>query len=144
LKTSMNQTKKEFDTYGEEDHARKTLQHSTQITDLIGLMESFIDSAVNSEQGEEFLNTMIGMDSGSCYAGEFAFGTNYGINRFTNNMLYDEKIGGTIHIALGAAYPSTGSKNESGLHWDMLCNMREGGEVYADGELVYKNGKFIF
>lgn len=96
-----------------------------------------------AQHGEELLNTMINMDAGSRYAGEFAFGTNYGINRFTNNILFDEKIGGTIHIALGAAYPATGSKNESALHWDMLCDMREGGEVYADGELIYKNGRFI-
>lgn len=96
-----------------------------------------------AKQGEEFLKAMIGMDSGSCYAGEFAFGTNYGIDRFTSNILFDEKIGGTIHIALGAGYPSTGSKNESALHWDMLCDMRKGGEIYADGELIYKDGRFI-
>ncbi|KUO68728.1 MAG: peptidase M29 [Clostridia bacterium BRH_c25] len=128
-------------------HIRYTypaIKSGTQVEDVRLTFENGRVVKAEAKQGEEFLNTMIGMDSGSCYAGEFAFGTNYGINRFTNNMLYDEKIGGTIHIALGAAYPSTGSKNESGLHWDMLCNMREGGEVYADGELVYKNGKFIF
>lgn len=96
-----------------------------------------------AKSGEDFLNAMVNMDAGSCYAGEFAIGTNYGIKQFTNNILFDEKIGGTIHIALGAAYPITGSKNESGLHWDMICDMREGGELYADGELFYKNGQFL-
>ncbi len=96
-----------------------------------------------AKTGEDFLHAMINMDAGACYAGEFAIGTNYGIKQFTNNLLFDEKIGGTMHIALGAAYPITGSKNESGLHWDMICDMRQGGEIYADGELFYKDGKFL-
>lgn len=116
----------------------------TQVEDILLTFENGRVIEAEAKQGKEFLNAMVNMDEGSCYAGEFAFGTNYGIRRFTNNILYDEKIGGTIHIALGAAYPNTGSKNESGLHWDMLCDMRQGGEVYADGELIYKNGKFIF
>ncbi len=120
------------------------IKSGTQVEDVRLTFENGRVVKAEAKQGEDFLNTMVNMDEGSCYAGEFAFGTNYGIKRFTNNMLYDEKIGGTIHIALGAAYPSTGSKNESGLHWDMLCDMRDGGEVYADDELIYKNGKFIF
>lgn len=128
-------------------HIRYTfpaIKSGTQVEDVQLTFENGRVVKAAAKQGEEFLNTMIKMDEGSSYAGEFAFGTNYDIKRFTNNILYDEKIGGTIHIALGAAYPSTGSKNESGLHWDMICDMREGGEVYADGELIYKNGKFIF
>ncbi|HYE81814.1 MAG TPA: aminopeptidase [Clostridia bacterium] len=120
------------------------IKSGTQVEDVRLTFENGRVVKASAKQGEEFLNTMIATDKGSCYAGEFAFGTNYSIDRFTNNILFDEKIGGTIHIALGAAYPSTGSKNESGLHWDMLCDMREGGEVYADGELIYKNGNFIF
>lgn len=100
-------------------------------------------SKASAKTGEDLLNQMINLDSGSCYAGEFALGTNYGIQKFTKNILFDEKIGGTIHIALGSAYPSTGSKNTSSLHWDMICDMRNGGEIYADGELFYKNGKTI-
>lgn len=115
----------------------------SQVEDVRLTFENGRVVKAEAKQGEELLNAMIDMDAGSRYAGEFAFGTNYGIDRFTNNILYDEKIGGTIHIALGAAYPSTGSKNESALHWDMLCDMRNGGEVYADGELIYKNGRFI-
>ena len=86
---------------------------------------------------------MIDMDRGARYVGELAIGTNYGIKRFTRNILFDEKIGGTCHIALGAAYPETGSKNTSALHWDMVCDLRKNGKVYADGKLFHKNGKFL-
>jgi len=75
--------------------------------------------------------------------GEVAIGTNYGITKFTKNMLFDEKMGGTIHIALGAAYPETGGLNKSAIHWDILKNMKEKGEIYADDKLFYKNGKFL-
>ena len=97
-----------------------------------------------ASSGEKFLKSMLDMDKGARYIGEFAFGTNYGIKRYTKNTLFDEKIGGTIHIAVGSGYPETGSKNKSSLHWDMMCDLRKQGEVYADGELIYKNGKFIF
>ena len=59
-------------------------------------------------------------------------------------MLFDEKMSGTIHLALGGGYPETGSKNQSAIHWDMLVNMRQGGEISADGELIYRDGAFIF
>ncbi len=75
--------------------------------------------------------------------GEVAVGTNHGIDKFTKNMLFDEKIGGTIHMAVGAAYPETGGVNESAIHWDMLADMRNGGQIFADDELIYENGKFI-
>lgn len=69
--------------------------------------------------------------------------TNYGIKKFTSNMLFDEKIGGTVHMAIGDSMPEAGCKNKSSLHWDMLCDMRSYGKIYADGELFYENGKFI-
>ncbi|HLV43990.1 MAG TPA: aminopeptidase, partial [Aggregatilineales bacterium] len=69
-------------------------------------------------------------------------GTNTGIQKFTRNILFDEKIGGTVHMAVGAGYPDTGSKNESAVHWDMICDMRSGGEITVDGELFYKDGEF--
>jgi aminopeptidase len=75
--------------------------------------------------------------------GEAAVGTNTGIKKFTKNMLFDEKLAGTIHMALGASIPETGGKNESAIHWDMLADMNDGGEIYADSELIYKNGRFI-
>lgn len=95
-------------------------------------------------KGQDLLTSLINMDAGASYLGEVAFGLNYGISRFSRNILFDEKIGGTVHLALGAGYPDTGSSNRSGLHWDMICDMREGSEVYADGEVIYRDGKFIF
>jgi aminopeptidase len=96
-----------------------------------------------ASSGEKFLKSMLKMDNGSNRIGEFAFGTNYGIKKYTKNTLFDEKIGGTIHIAVGSGYPETGSKNKSSLHWDMMCDLRKNGEVYADNQLIYKNGKFL-
>jgi aminopeptidase len=94
-------------------------------------------------KGEELLLSLLDMDAGARYLGEFAFGTNEGIQRHTRNILFDEKIGGTVHLAVGASYPDTGGKNQSGLHWDMIRDLRGGGEVYADGELIYSAGKFL-
>ena len=76
-------------------------------------------------------------------SGEFAFGMNEAITEFTLNTLFDEKIGGTVHLALGRSYPVTGGTNVSALHWDLVCDLRQGGEVYADGELVYRDGRFL-
>lgn len=95
-------------------------------------------------KGEELLLALLDTDEGSRTLGEIAIGTNYGIQKFTRNMLFDEKIGGTVHAAIGAAYPSTGAKNQSSIHWDMLCDMKDGGKIYADDELFYENGKFLF
>ncbi|MCX7886108.1 MAG: aminopeptidase [Verrucomicrobiae bacterium] len=94
-------------------------------------------------KGQDYLRAMIAMDEGSCYVGEIAVGVNYNVTRYTKNTLFDEKIGGTVHLALGAGYPETGNKNRSGLHWDMVCDLRKGGEIYADGELIQKNGRFL-
>lgn len=96
-----------------------------------------------ASKGKEFLNAMLDTDPGARRLGEFAFGTNYGVKRFTKNTLFDEKIGGTIHLAVGSGFPETRSKNISSLHWDMVCDLRKNGEVYADDELIYKNGRFI-
>jgi len=96
-----------------------------------------------ASKGEDYLLQMLDIDNGSRYVGEFAIGTNYDIKKFTKNILFDEKIGGTIHIAIGAGMPECGGKNVSSLHWDMICGMQDGGEIYADGELIYKDGKFI-
>lgn len=96
----------------------------------------------SAAKGLDFLNGMLDMDAGSRYLGEVAFGTNYNIQRFSRELLFDEKIGGTMHLALGQSYGTSGGKNESGLHWDMIADLREG-RVYADGELCYENGKFV-
>jgi aminopeptidase len=92
-------------------------------------------------RGEEFLNAMLETDAGARYLGEVAFGLNYGIQRFSRNILFDEKIGGTMHMALGRSYPDSGGTNQSAIHWDLICDLRQG-EVYADGELCYRNGRF--
>jgi aminopeptidase len=97
----------------------------------------------SADKNRDYLEKMIDMDDGSRYLGEFAIGTNYNISRFTKNILFDEKIGGTIHLALGAAPLETGGKNKSALHWDMVCDLKDGGELSADGELFYKDGKFL-
>jgi aminopeptidase len=96
----------------------------------------------SAKKNEEFLLRMLETDAGAKYVGEFAMGTNKRINRFIKNILFDEKIGGTIHMALGAGYPETGSSNESAIHWDMICEMRDGGEIIVDGELFYRSGEF--
>lgn len=96
-----------------------------------------------ANKGEELLKSLLETDEGSSFFGEVAIGTNYGIKDFTSNMLFDEKIGGTVHMAIGDSMPEAGGKNKSSLHWDMLCDMTNGGKIYADGELFYENGKFI-
>lgn len=96
-----------------------------------------------AEKGEEFLLKTIDTDDGARRVGEFAIGTNEGITHFTRQILFDEKINGSFHMALGAGYPETGSKNESGLHWDMVCDLRHGGEIWVDDELLYKDGNFV-
>ena len=96
-----------------------------------------------AEKGEHFFTKMINQDDGARYLGEFAIGTNDKIQQITGNILFDEKIGGSIHMALGASYPETGGKNQSGLHWDLIKNMKNGGQIYADAKLIYDNGKFV-
>jgi len=95
-----------------------------------------------AQKGEDLLKMLIETDEGASYFGEVAIGTNYGIKKFTKNMLFDEKIGGTIHMAIGDSDPEAGGLNRSSIHWDMLCDMRNGGKIYADGELFYENGQF--
>jgi aminopeptidase len=98
----------------------------------------------SAKKNEAYLLSQLDMDDGARYLGEFAVGTNYGITRFTGNILFDEKIGGTIHMAAGRGYPETGRKNESAIHWDFICDMREDSEIVVDGDLMYKNGQFVF
>ncbi len=93
-------------------------------------------------KGEELLQQLLKVE-GTDRVGETAIGTNYGITRFTKNMLFDEKMGGTIHVALGNSYPESGGKNKSAIHWDILKDMKKNGEIYADREIFYKKGKFL-
>ncbi len=93
--------------------------------------------------GEAFLISMLDQDAGARVLGEAALGCNYAITRHTRNTLFDEKIGGTFHLALGASYPESGGKNQSGLHWDMVGDLRCGGRVEADGQVISQDGRFI-
>jgi aminopeptidase len=100
--------------------------------------------SATASKGETLLKELISTDTGASYIGELGIGTNYQIQQFTREMLFDEKIGGTIHIALGEGYPDTGSKNISGIHWDMVCDLRKDGEIQADDQVIYRNGRFLF
>ncbi len=111
-----------------------------------GVSLAFKDGVVakaTAEKNEAFLLAAIDSDPGARRLGEFAIGTNRDIQRFTGSILFDEKIGGTVHMALGQGYPHTGSVNKSSIHWDMICDMRDGGEIWVDGELFYRNGEFV-
>jgi len=96
-----------------------------------------------AEGNEELLHQLLKMDKGTQRIGEFGIGTNFGINRFCYDILYDEKIGGTIHIALGRAYAECGGVNQSALHWDLIKDLRQEGEIYLDGHKVFEHGKFL-
>jgi aminopeptidase len=100
-----------------------------------------VDASATSN--ERYLFEVLNRDDGARRVGEFAFGLNDAIRIFTSNILFDEKIGGTVHLALGTAYPESGGLNRSALHWDMICDLRSGSAVYADGELVYRDGRFL-
>ncbi|MCL4505868.1 MAG: aminopeptidase [Chloroflexi bacterium] len=95
-----------------------------------------------AEKNEEFLLKVLDTDEGARTLGEFAIGANYGITRFSRDILFDEKIGGTIHMAVGSGYPDTGAKNKSAVHWDMIAGMQEGA-ISADGITFFKGGQFV-
>jgi aminopeptidase len=96
----------------------------------------------SAEKGGDYLSEMLQIP-GADRLGEIVIGTNFEHTTYVREILFDEKMGGTIHLALGAAYPGTGGKNQSGLHWDILTDMRQDGKMYADGKLFYKDGEFI-
>lgn len=96
-----------------------------------------------ASRNEAFLHRMIEQDAGAKFVGEIALGTNYSITRGVKDILFDEKIGGTFHTALGMGYPETGNTNQSALHWDLVCDLRADGIIYADGEKIFENGKYL-
>ncbi len=93
-------------------------------------------------KNQQFLTTMLDSDRGARFIGEVAIGTNYEITRFSKNILFDEKIGGTCHLAVGASIPESGGKNQSSVHWDMVCNLKKDSQITGDGKVIYRNGKF--
>ena len=114
--------------------------------EVSGVRLRFEDGRVveaSAEKGEEYLDAALDTDAGARFLGEIGIGTNYDIPRTTKSGLFDEKLGGTVHIAIGYSIPGTGGKNGSSVHWDLVCDLRQGGELYADGELIQKDGRFI-
>jgi aminopeptidase len=97
----------------------------------------------SAKKNEQYLLDTLDVDEGARYLGEFAIGTNFGIQQFTKSILYDEKIGGTFHVAVGRGFPEANGVNESSVHWDMICDMRQDSEILVDGDLFYRNGEFV-
>ncbi|HEU4451349.1 MAG TPA: aminopeptidase [Gaiellaceae bacterium] len=133
----------ETETEGVIRYTFPALYHGREVEDVRLRFEEGRVVDAEAARGDDYLQSLLAMDAGARVLGEVAFGLNYEIDRFTRNILFDEKIGGTMHFALGSGFQQTGGKNTSGLHWDMICDLRDEGEVYADGELVWKDGRFL-
>jgi aminopeptidase len=127
---------------GQINYSFPAVHHGREVQDVKLTFRNGKCVAASASKGEDFLISMLDMDAGSRFFGECAIGTNYGITRYTKNTLFDEKIGGTVHFALGAGYPETGNSNQSGLHWDMVCDLRQGGFVEIDGVKIVVDGAF--
>jgi aminopeptidase len=93
-------------------------------------------TTATAQRGQDYLDAALSSDAGARFLGELGIGTNTGIDRATGSILLDEKIAGTVHLALGRSYPETGGVNRSALHWDLICDLRQGGRLTADGEPV--------
>lgn len=113
-----------------------------EVEDILLRFENGRIVEAKAKKGEKLLHDLIEIDEGARYVGEIAIGTNTQIDKFTKNMLLDEKMGHTIHLAIGRGMPESGSRNNSAIHWDMLKDMRGGGKIFADGKLIYKDGAF--
>lgn len=127
-------------------HVRFTIPSSPAGVEVRGVELELRDGevvAATAAVGQEYLERALATDAGARRVGELGIGTNYGIDRPTGTILFDEKIGGTVHLALGRSYPETGGTNESALHWDLICDLRRGGRVWADGELIQRDGTFV-
>ena len=125
---------------------RFTVRSSPAGVDVDGVELTFHDGEVveaRAQTGEDYLRAALATDDGAKRLGEIGIGTNFGIDRPTGTILFDEKIGGTVHLALGRSYPETGGKNTSAVHWDLICDLRAGGTLTADGDLIQANGRFI-
>jgi aminopeptidase len=120
-----------------------SIVHGREVEDIQLWFEGGRVVKATAARNQDYLERMLDADEGARRLGEFAFGANDGIQRFTKNILFDEKIGGTIHMAIGSGYPQTGSQNESAIHWDMICDLREGGLVTVDGEPFLRDGEYV-
>ncbi len=133
----------ETETDGEIRFSFPAIFHGRGVEDVRLRFEGGRVVAAEAKTANDYLQSLLDMDVGARIPGEVAFGLNYEIDRFTRDILFDEKIGGTVHLALGSSFKNLGGENDSGLHWDMICDLRADGEVYADGELVWKAGRFV-
>jgi aminopeptidase len=133
----------ETETEGEIRFSFPAIFHGRGVEDVRLRFEGGRVVAAEARTANDYLQSLLDMDEGARILGEVAFGLNYEIDRFTRDILFDEKIGGTVHLALGSSFKKLGGENDSGLHWDMICDLRADGEVYADGELVWKAGRFM-
>jgi len=140
----------EFFTGPVEDSANGYIRYSfpasfggRSVEDVRLRFENGVVVEAQAGQGQDYLDKMLGLDEGARRLGEFAFGNNRNVDRCTRNVLFDEKMGGTVHLALGASIPETGGVNQSALHWDMVCDLRTGSEIRVDGELFCKDGEFV-
>jgi aminopeptidase len=133
----------ETETEGEIRFSFPAIFHGRGVEDVRLRFEGGRVVHAEAKTANDYLQSLLDMDEGARILGELAFGLNYEIDRFTRDILFDEKIGGTLHLALGSSFKKLGGRNESGLHWDMICDLRSEGEVYADGELVWKAGQFL-
>jgi aminopeptidase len=97
----------------------------------------------SAEEGNDYLQNALEIDHGARFLGELGIGTNFGINQATKNILFDEKIGGTAHLAIGSSYTECGGLNKSALHWDLILDMRKSGRITVDGTIFQENGKFV-
>ncbi len=140
----------EFFTGPIEDSANGYIRYSfpasfagRSVEDVRLRFENGIVVEAQAANGQDYLDKMLSLDEGARRIGEFAFGNNRNVDRCSKNVLFDEKMGGTVHLALGASIPETGGVNQSALHWDMVCDLRNGSEIRVDGELFSKNGEFV-
>ncbi len=133
----------ETETEGRVRFTYPAVHQGTEVTDVRLWFEKGRVVKAAASKGEDFLIDTLDRDAGARALGEFAIGTNPGITRFTRNTLFDEKIQGTVHMAVGMSYPESGGKNDSQVHWDMVCDMRQGGRLYADDRLIYEDGRFV-
>ena len=140
----------EFFTGPVEDSANGYIRYSfpasfrgRSVEDVRLRFENGVVVEASAGQGQDYLDKMLSLDEGARRIGEFAFGNNRNVDRCTKNTLFDEKMGGTVHLALGASIPETGGVNKSALHWDMVCDLRSGSEIRVDGDLFCKDGQFV-
>jgi aminopeptidase len=133
----------ETETEGEIRFTFPALFQGREVDDIRLRFEHGKVVAAEAQRGGEFLDALLELDEGARRLGEVAFGLNYEIDRFTSNTLFDEKIGGTMHVALGSAFKELGGLNDSALHWDLVCDLRAQGVVHADGEPIWRSGRFV-